>query len=98
LKSECPERAISAAVRSRRTGERCLVVGIGAESADEGIEREAADLAASRTPSWLVTSDRALRNAAGRDAERTIGGGSFARTLTAAEAPSRAKSLPRGPA
>jgi hypothetical protein len=51
------------------------VVGSGDESADEWLIREAARL----DPFWLVTSDRALRAAAG--AERTIGGGSFLREL-----------------
>lgn len=54
------------------------VVGTGREIADDWIAREAA----SHVPYWLVTSDRELRNRAGRDAERVIGGGSFARELT----------------
>jgi rRNA-processing protein FCF1 len=54
------------------------VVGTGGESADDWIAREASSLA----PYWLVTSDRELRERAGDDAERVIGGGSFARTLT----------------
>jgi hypothetical protein len=53
-------------------------VGPGPESADDWIAREAASLA----PYWLVTSDRGLRARAGGKAERVIGGGSFARTLT----------------
>ena len=53
-------------------------VGTGRESADDWIAREAASLA----PYWLVTSDRELRARAGDGAERVIGGGSFARTLT----------------
>jgi hypothetical protein len=52
--------------------------GTGAESADDWIAREAATIA---QPYWLVTSDRELRDRAGGRAERTIGGGSFARTL-----------------
>jgi rRNA-processing protein FCF1 len=47
------------------------------ESADEWLIREAAGYA----PYWLVTSDRALREVAGRDAERVIGCGGFAREL-----------------
>ncbi|HEX6699509.1 MAG TPA: NYN domain-containing protein [Gaiellaceae bacterium] len=52
------------------------VVGSGEETADEWIVREAGRLGAF----WLVTSDRALRAAAG--AERTIGGGAFLRELS----------------
>ena len=54
------------------------VVGTGRESADDWIAREARGYA----PYWLVTSDRELRSRAGGDAERVLGGGSFARTLT----------------
>ena len=61
--------------------ERCTLVGTGSESADAWIERAAARYAASSTRHWLVTSDRALRDEAGRHAERTIGGGAFAREL-----------------
>jgi predicted RNA-binding protein with PIN domain len=59
----------------------CNVVGSGAESADSWLERRAAELEARGQPYWLVTSDRALRAAAGRHAQRTIGGGAFAREL-----------------
>ena len=54
------------------------VVGTGAEIADDWIAHEAPSYA----PYWLVTSDRELRERAGRDAERVIGGGTFARELT----------------
>jgi hypothetical protein len=54
------------------------VVGTGDESADDWIAREVAALG----PYWLVTSDRELRQRAGGDAERVIGGGRFARELT----------------
>jgi rRNA-processing protein FCF1 len=54
------------------------VVGTGREIADDWIAREAA----LHAPYWLVTSDRELRERAGRNAERVIGGGSFARELT----------------
>ena len=60
----------------------CVVVGTGGESADDWIVRAASEHAAKREPYWLITSDRALRAAAGARAERTIGGGAFARTLT----------------
>jgi hypothetical protein len=54
------------------------IVWEGAETADDRIAREAAELS---LPYWLVTSDRALRERAGSQAERVIGGGSFARLL-----------------
>lgn len=62
-------------------GAEVEVVGSGRESADDWIARAAAGLAACSEPYWLVTSDRALRAAAGAAAERVIGGGSFAREL-----------------
>jgi predicted RNA-binding protein with PIN domain len=62
-------------------GGSCLVVGTTGESADEWLVRRAEELRAAGTPFWLVTSDRALRDVAGRGAERTIGGGSFADEL-----------------
>ena len=65
--------------------EHCVLVGTGGESADDWIARAASEHAASGRPYWLVTSDRALRAAAGRSAGRTIGGGTFASTLTAPE-------------
>jgi hypothetical protein len=54
------------------------VVGTGAESADDWITRRAADLS---EPYVLVTSDRELRERAGGNADRIIGGGAFAREL-----------------
>jgi hypothetical protein len=62
-------------------------VGSGSESADDWLTREAARLADAGEPYWLVTSDRELRDRAGRRAERVIGGGSFARELTEQQAP-----------
>jgi predicted RNA-binding protein with PIN domain len=56
-------------------------VGSGAESADDWIARRAAELSAAGEPYWLVTSDRELRGLAGAQADRTVGGGSFAREL-----------------
>ena len=67
---------------TRGISPHCTVVGTGGESADDWLTRKAADLGAARQRFWLVTSDRALRAAAGSAAERTIGGGSFVRTLT----------------
>jgi predicted RNA-binding protein with PIN domain len=62
--------------------ERCRVVEADAgKTADDWIAREAAALRETGRRFWLVTSDRALRADAGRDAERVIGGGSFAREL-----------------
>lgn len=58
-------------------------VGSGAETADDWIVRHATELAARGDPYWLVTSDRALRQVAGADAERVIGGGAFVRELGA---------------
>ena len=57
------------------------VVGTDRESADEWIERAAAELASRGEPYWLVTSDGALRETAGLKAERVIGGGSFSRQI-----------------
>ena len=59
----------------------CALVGTGHELADDWIARTADEYALTGRPYWLVTSDRALRRAAGATAERTIGGGSFAREL-----------------
>jgi hypothetical protein len=53
-------------------------IGTGKESADDWIARAAAEL---DEPYWLVTSDRELRERAGGNAQRTIGGGSFLREL-----------------
>lgn len=59
------------------------VVGTGSESADDWIARASASFQERGERYWLVTSDRELRARAGTGAERTIGGGSFARTLVA---------------
>lgn len=67
--------------------DRCRVIGTDAETADERLERVAAELAAAGRQYWLVTSDRALRAAAGRDAARLFGGGTFLRLVRAASAP-----------
>jgi hypothetical protein len=48
-------------------------IGSGAESADDWLIREMPK----HPGAWLATSDRALREAAGKDAGRVIGGGSF---------------------
>ena len=57
-----------------------VVVWEGKESADDRIAREVAEL---EPPVWVVTSDRELRERVRDDAERIIGGGSFARELRA---------------
>jgi len=52
-------------------------IGSGGESADDWLIREVP-----KHPSaWLVTSDRALREAAGESADRLIGGGGFLKEL-----------------
>jgi predicted RNA-binding protein with PIN domain len=61
--------------------EHCTVLGTSGESADEWLTRRAEELRADGARFWLVTSDRALREAAGVGADRTIGGGSFANEL-----------------
>ena len=65
----------------RRIDAHCVVVASGSESADAWLEQCSARLRAAGRPYWLVTSDRALREVAGRGAEQTIGGGSFAALL-----------------
>jgi predicted PilT family ATPase len=52
-------------------------IGSGSESADDWLIREVPK----HQGAWLVTSDRALRNAAGANADRVIGGGGFLREL-----------------
>jgi hypothetical protein len=59
----------------------CEVVGTGAESADDRLVA----LVAAEPGSWLVTSDRELRERVGSRAGRAIGGGAFARELLAGE-------------
>src|SRR5436309_1583375 len=52
-------------------------VGTEGESADDWLIREVPKHACA----WLVTSDRALRNQAGSNAARLIGGGTFLEEL-----------------
>jgi hypothetical protein len=54
------------------------LLGSGGRSADDVI----AELDG---PFWLATSDRALRERVGRNAEKVLGGGSFLRELDAAK-------------
>ena len=75
-------RAPGGVVGEEEAAADCVVVGTGRESADEWLERAAAEHHSRSEPYWLVTSDRALRDAAGKHAERTIGGGSLAHELT----------------
>jgi YacP-like NYN domain-containing protein len=56
------------------------LVSTDRESADDWIVREAT-APLEKGPLWLVTSDRELRERVGATAARSIGGGSFARTL-----------------
>ena len=51
---------------------------VGAGNADDAIVELAPTL---RSPWWLVTSDRALRERVGDSPDRVIGGGSFVRTI-----------------
>ena len=60
---------------------RAEVIGTGAESADDWIARAGAGYVSEGRPYWLVTSDRALREAVGRAEAREFGGGAFAGTL-----------------
>jgi hypothetical protein len=64
-------------VGSQRLDERTTLVGSGLESADEWL----IGAVPAHPCAWLVTSDRALREAAGGSAGRVIGGGSFLREL-----------------
>jgi hypothetical protein len=64
-------------IGEQRLDERTTLVGSGAESADDWLIRETPE----RPGAWLVTSDRALREAAGANAGRLIGGGGFLREL-----------------
>jgi predicted PilT family ATPase len=52
-------------------------IASGAESADDWLIREVPK----HPGAWLVTSDRALREAAGESADRLIGGGGFLKEL-----------------
>ena len=63
---------------AEREGVEARLIWEGAETADDRIAREAAELDG---PYWLVTSDRGLRERAAAKADRVIGGGSFAREL-----------------
>jgi hypothetical protein len=63
---------------AEREGVHPIVVFEGEETADDRIARETAGLDG---PYWLVTSDRGLRERAGRRAARVIGGGRFVREL-----------------
>jgi predicted RNA-binding protein with PIN domain len=64
-------------VGSEQRDSRTTVVGTGGESADDWLIREAP----SYPGAWLVTSDRALRDAASSHASKLVGGGSFLRLL-----------------
>ena len=52
-------------------------IGSGRESADDWLIREVPK----HPGAWLVTSDRALRDAASGHASKVVGGGSFLRQL-----------------
>ena len=74
--------APGALVGEHALDEHCDIVGSGGESADAWLVRTARHRLAHRR-FWLVTSDRALRAAAGEEAERVVGGGTFLRELDA---------------
>ena len=64
-------------VGEQRLDERGTLVGSGQESADDWLIRESPRFG----DAWLVTSDRALREAAGANAARLVGGGAFLQEL-----------------
>jgi len=70
-------RAPGGVVGSQEADGRTTLVGSGGESADDWLIREAPGYPGA----WLVTSDRALREAAGSHAARIVGGGAFLRDL-----------------
>ena len=70
-------KAPGGVVGATELDERTTLVGSSGESADDWLIREAPHYPGA----WLVTSDRALRAAAGDKAERVIGGGGFLREL-----------------
>jgi predicted RNA-binding protein with PIN domain len=70
-------QALDGLVGEERLDERTTLVGTARESADDWLIRELPN----HPGAWLVTSDRALREAAGAEAERLIGGGAFLRLL-----------------
>ena len=67
---------------AEREGVEARVVFEGrGETADDRIVAEAAKLHAEGEEVWVATSDRELRERLKPNAERIIGGGSFARTI-----------------
>jgi rRNA-processing protein FCF1 len=74
-------RRLCAAWAEREGVEVEVVFEPGRGTADDVIARRARELAAAGTPYWLVTSDRGLRERAGAEAERVVGGGAFAGEL-----------------
>ena len=63
---------------AEREGHEVSVIWEGPGTADDEIVRTVAELDG---PVWVVTSDRALRERVAPQAERLIGGGSFAHEL-----------------
>jgi predicted RNA-binding protein with PIN domain len=70
-------RAPGGLVGEQALDDDATLVGTGAETADDWLIRAAAAARAAGERFWLVTSDRALRAAAG-GAEKVVGGGAFA--------------------
>jgi hypothetical protein len=80
------------------TGLLVKVVSASGESADDRIERDAKNLAATGRAYRLVTSDRGLRERAGAAADDMVGGGTFVRTLRAVTGGPGAPATPEAPA
>ncbi len=59
-------------------GHELRIVWEGSETADDRIAREVTEFDG---PVWVVTSDRELRERVAAQAEKIVGGGSFAREL-----------------
>jgi hypothetical protein len=75
-------RAPGDLVGERVEDELLTIVGTGSESTDDWLTRRASALAEAREEHWLVSSDRELRQRAGGQASRLIGGGGFLRELS----------------
>lgn len=79
----CDSRNPCGEVGEQDLGAGHKAVGTGRETADDWIIRQAGDFRAQKQPYWLITSDRLLRELAGGEATRILGGGSFLRKLEA---------------
>lgn len=77
----CDGQTPSGAVGEQDLGAGHKAVGTSGETADDWIIRQARDFRSNQQPYWLITSDRLLRDLAGGEAARILGGGSFLRKL-----------------